>query len=135
MRTRQGTNVPSKYEASEEGSSNSSERSDYEPTSKKVPSKKKNQMKNSLNQGPRLLTESPSHWFPSIQRSIKQCHASGYHLDPPKHTLIEVFSRKQLSQLDLQSLAQVDLFAGNVSTGKLSALLLTFPKLNDKNSQ
>ncbi|MCO5600668.1 hypothetical protein L7F22_054783 [Adiantum nelumboides] len=55
-----------------------------------------------------------------------------FHLNPPKHALIEVFSRQQLSQLGLQSLAHVDLLSNIVTPGKLGAMLLTFPKLNNK---
>ncbi|MCO5559641.1 hypothetical protein L7F22_013242 [Adiantum nelumboides] len=52
-----------------------------------------------------------------------------FHLNPPKYTLMDVFSNQELSRLDLQVFAETDLSAGNVSPSKLNALLL---KLNDK---
>ncbi|MCO5577567.1 hypothetical protein L7F22_031398 [Adiantum nelumboides] len=136
METRQGRNILSKYEESEEeGSfdSDSSERPKYESISQKVSSKEEESNEESPQSragvADTIATAQVSRPSNALSNSPIQVV---YHLNSPKHALIDVFSHKQLSQMGLQTLAQADLLASNVTPDTLSALLLTFPKLNDK---
>ncbi|MCO5604857.1 hypothetical protein L7F22_059031 [Adiantum nelumboides] len=146
MKIRQGKEVPSEYEESEEGTHNSEddfESSEYEPTSEKDSSINDEESDKESNQSDKESDkESNQSQMADISVTAivpRPLDATSkipiqviFHLTPPKYTLLNVFSTQQLSQLGLQEFAKTDLFAGTVSTAKLSALLLTFPKFNDK---
>ncbi|MCO5569423.1 hypothetical protein L7F22_023135 [Adiantum nelumboides] len=130
MKTRQPKDVPSEYEESEQGThnSNDSESSEYEATSEKDSSVNDEESDEESNQ----LQVADTSVTAIVPRPLDAILHVIFHLTPPKYMLLNVFSSQQLSQLGLQKFAQADLFARTVSTAKLSALLLTFLKFNDK---
>ncbi|MCO5548462.1 hypothetical protein L7F22_001920 [Adiantum nelumboides] len=111
MKTRQ-QNLPSKYEESEEAErldSESSDDSEYEPASQENSSEDIDQ---------------PHEDSPSASRGTGATDKiSTSEIPRPSNAL---------SDNPIQSLAQVDLMSNMVTPGKLGAMLLTFPKLNNK---
>ncbi|MCO5583846.1 hypothetical protein L7F22_037761 [Adiantum nelumboides] len=131
-------NITSEYKESEEAErldSESSDDSEYAPASEENTSEDNDQgHEDSPSSSRGTATDKISTSVmprPSNARSDNPIQVV-FHLNPPKHALSEVFSPQQLSQLGLQSLAQVDLLSNMVTPGKLGAMLLTFPKLNNK---
>ncbi|MCO5572844.1 hypothetical protein L7F22_026603, partial [Adiantum nelumboides] len=113
--------------------SKNSESYEYEPTSKRDSSADEKSNDESTQSESDVTDTTVIVVVPCAFDAISQSPIQvGFHLNPPKYTLLDVFSNRELSQLGLQIFAQVDLLAGNVSPAKLSALLLTFPELNNK---
>ncbi|MCO5578161.1 hypothetical protein L7F22_031999 [Adiantum nelumboides] len=138
MKTRQH-NIPSEYEESEEAerlASESSDDSEYAPASIENTSEEDDQTHEdspSSSRGTGATDKISTSVIPRPSNALSDNPIQVvFHLNPPKHALSEVFSPQQLSQLGLQSLAQVDLLSNMVTPGKLGAMLLTFPKLNNK---
>ncbi|MCO5573531.1 hypothetical protein L7F22_027302 [Adiantum nelumboides] len=139
MKTRQ-QNIPSEYEESEEAErldSESSDDSEYAPASQENSSEDNDQAHEdspSASRGTGATDKISTSEIPRPSNALSDNPIQVvFHLNPPKHALSEVFSpQQQLSQLGLQSLAQVDLLSNMVTPGKLRAMLLTFPKLNNK---
>ncbi|MCO5569567.1 hypothetical protein L7F22_023282 [Adiantum nelumboides] len=138
MKTRQ-QNIPSEYEESEEAErldSESSDDSEYAPASEENTSEDNDQAHEdspSSSRGTGATDKISTSVIPRSSNALSNNPIQVvFHLNPPKHALSEVFSPQQLSQLGLQSLAQVDLLSNMVTPGKLGAMLLTFPKLNNK---
>ncbi|MCO5584859.1 hypothetical protein L7F22_038791 [Adiantum nelumboides] len=139
MKTRQ-QNIPSEYEEFEEAErldSESCDDSEYAPASEENTSENHDQANEdspSSSRGTRATGKISTILIPRPSNALSDNPIQVvFHLNPPKHAVSEVFSPQQLSQLGLQSLAQVDLLSTNIVTpGKLGAMLLTFPKLNNK---
>ncbi|MCO5584172.1 hypothetical protein L7F22_038095 [Adiantum nelumboides] len=136
MKTRQ-QNLASEYEESEEAErldSESSDDSEYEPASQENSSDDQPQEDSpSASRGTGATDKISTSNIPRPSNALSDNPIQVvFHLNPPKHALSEVFSPQQLSQLGLQSLAQVDLMSNMVTPGKLGAMFLTFPKLNNK---
>ncbi|MCO5582752.1 hypothetical protein L7F22_036651 [Adiantum nelumboides] len=138
MKTRQH-NIPSEYEESKEAErldSESSDDSEYAPASQENSSEDNDQPHEaspSASRGTGATDKISTSEIPRPSNALLDNPIQVvFHLNPPKHALSEVFSPQQLSQLGLQSLAQVDLMSNMVTPGKLGAMLLTFPKLNNK---
>ncbi|MCO5605999.1 hypothetical protein L7F22_060185 [Adiantum nelumboides] len=138
MKTRQH-NIPSEYEESEEAErldSESSDDSGYAPASQENSSEDNDQPQEaspSTTRGTGATDKISTSEIPCPSNALSDNPIQVvFHLNPPKHALSEVFSPQQLSQLGLQSLAQVDLMSNMVTPAKLGAMLLTFPKLNNK---
>ncbi|MCO5568914.1 hypothetical protein L7F22_022616 [Adiantum nelumboides] len=138
MKTRQ-QNIPSEYEESEEAerlASESSNDSEYAPASEENTSEEDDQAHEdspSSSRGTAATDKISTSVIPRPSNALSDNPIQVvFHLNPPKHALSEVFSPQQLSQLGLQSLAQVDLLSNMVTPGKLEAMLLSFPKLNNK---
>ncbi|MCO5584023.1 hypothetical protein L7F22_037942 [Adiantum nelumboides] len=138
MKTRQ-QNIHSEYEESEEAEhldSDSSDDSEYAPASQENSSEDNDQPHEDSPSASRSTGATDKISTSEIPRPSNALSDNPiqvvFHLNPPKHALNEVFSPQQLSQLGLQSLAQVDLMSNMVTPGKLGAMLLTFPKLNNK---
>ncbi|MCO5561934.1 hypothetical protein L7F22_015560 [Adiantum nelumboides] len=138
MKTRQ-QNIPSEYEESEEAErldSESSDDSEYAPASQENSSEDNDRAHEDspfASRGTGATDKISTSEIPRPSNALSDNPIQVvFHLNPPKHALSEVFSPQQLSQLELQSLAQVDLMSNMVTPSKLGAMLLTFPKLNNK---
>ncbi|MCO5574531.1 hypothetical protein L7F22_028318 [Adiantum nelumboides] len=138
MKTRQ-QNITSEYKESEEAErldSESSDDSEYAPASEENTSEDNDQgheYSPSSSRGTGATDKISTSVIPRPSNALSDNPIQVvFHLNPPKHALSEVFSPQQLSQLGLQSLAQVDLLSNMVTPGKLGTMLLTFPKLNNK---
>ncbi|MCO5597345.1 hypothetical protein L7F22_051421 [Adiantum nelumboides] len=115
MKTRQ-QNLPSEYEESEEAErldSESSDDSEYEPASQENSSEDNDQPHEdspSASRGTGATDKISTSEIPRPSNALSYNPIQVvFHLNPPKHALSEAFSPQQLSQLGLQSLAQVDL--------------------------
>ncbi|MCO5580593.1 hypothetical protein L7F22_034463 [Adiantum nelumboides] len=137
MKTRQ-QNIPSEYEDSEERDdvdSESSDNSEYAPASEENTSEDQDQTNEDSpsSRGTGATGTISTSLVPHSTNALSDNPIQVvFHLSPPKNALSEVFSPQQLSQLGLQSLAQVDLLSNIVTPGKLGTMLLTFPKMNNK---
>ncbi|MCO5584031.1 hypothetical protein L7F22_037952 [Adiantum nelumboides] len=113
MKTRQ-QNIPSEYEESEEAErldSESSDDSEYAPASKENSSEDNDQAHEdspSASRGTGATDKISTSEIPRPSNALSDNPIQVvFHLNPPKHALSEVFSPQQLSQLGLQSLAQM----------------------------
>ncbi|MCO5593582.1 hypothetical protein L7F22_047597 [Adiantum nelumboides] len=121
MKTRQ-QNIPSEYEESEEAErldSESSDDSEYAPASEENTSEDRDQAHEdspSSSRGTGATDKISTSVIPRPSNALSGNPIQVvFHLNPPKHALSEVFSPRQLSQLGLQSLAQVDLLSNMVT--------------------
>ncbi|MCO5604102.1 hypothetical protein L7F22_058260 [Adiantum nelumboides] len=121
MKTRQ-QNIPSEYEESEEAElldSESSDDSEYAPASQENSSEDNDQAHEdspSASRGTGATDKISTSEIPRPSNALSDNPIQVvFHLNPPKHALSEVFSPQQLSQLGLQSLAQVDLMSNMVT--------------------
>ncbi|MCO5608598.1 hypothetical protein L7F22_062811 [Adiantum nelumboides] len=121
MKTRQ-QNIPSEYEESEEAErldSESSDDSEYAPASQENSSEDNDQPHEdspSASRGNGATDKISTSEIPRPSNALSDNPIQVvFHLNPPKHALSEVFSPQQLSQLKLQSLAQVDLMSNMVT--------------------
>ncbi|MCO5593878.1 hypothetical protein L7F22_047897, partial [Adiantum nelumboides] len=115
-------NIPSEYEESEEAerlANESSDDSEYAPASKENTSEEDDQAHEdspSLSRGTGATDKISTSVIPRPSNALSDNPIQVvFHLNPPKHALSEVLSPQQLSQLGLQSLAQVDLLSNMVT--------------------
>ncbi|MCO5584078.1 hypothetical protein L7F22_038001 [Adiantum nelumboides] len=137
MKTRQAKEVPSEFEMFEEEETQHSddfESSEYEPASDKESSADEDSNAESSQSRVEVAHTTVTAMVNCPLDAISQTPIQViFHLNPPKYTLLDVFTSQELSQLGLQILAQANLSAaGDVSPAQLSSLLLTFSKLNNK---
>ncbi|MCO5564524.1 hypothetical protein L7F22_018185 [Adiantum nelumboides] len=132
MKTRQ-QNIPSEYEESEWAErldSESSDDSEYAPASQENSSEDNDQPHEdspSASRGTGATDKISTSEIPRPSNALSDNPIQVvFHLNPPKHALSEVFSPQQLSQLGLQSLAQVDLMSNMVTPEDLSYIALLF---------
>ncbi|MCO5603923.1 hypothetical protein L7F22_058079 [Adiantum nelumboides] len=125
MKTRQ-QNIHSEYEESEEAEhldSESSDDSEYAPASQENSSEDNDQPHEdspSASRGTGATDKISTSEIPRPSNALSDNPIQVvFHLNSPKHALNEVFSPQQLTQLELQSLAQVDLMSNMVTPDSL----------------